>query len=326
MSYSFIFHLIESGQKTGTITARGKDAARYRQKYLDPHVGSGEHTHTMAADHGDIEKGSKVKLHKVEVKDGTTHVHVEDEHGHKAVIPSNKLHKVGTSSSNAGHDFESSLVDRLKKHGLMDKNAEGAGSTAGTDFHLIDKKKNVKHSGKARKPLSELNGETKKDHTAAWGQVSIEHSKEKGWHVPDSARAGRPEFSKHVESHVIPHLNKHYPHGTDSMETTPSGRKKSVTLHHDSLAPAEAYLHDHHADILHVGGGKGTYSVGKDKTGLGLPRISGHGLWTARDKHRKKNSLTVQFQPHGTKGLKSSHFNLENDDHIEAAKKALGHK
>jgi hypothetical protein len=280
----------------------------------------------MTKGHGSIAVGSNVKVHKVETIDGKTNVHVEDEHGNKERVLASKLHKPGVKTENRGHEFENKFIDHLKKHGLMDKDAQGAGSTAGTDFHVINKRKKMKHPGKLlSNNATELNGETKQDSTAAMGQITIKHSKERGWHVPEDARAKRPEYAKHVDEHIIPHMNKHYPNGPSDQRVTASGRAASDRIKHPDMKPAEGYLKDHHVDLLHVGGGKGTYSVGKDKTGHGLPNIKGKGLWTVRDKAKTPNARTVMFQPDGRHGLEPSHVNLENEDHIKEFKKTLGH-
>lgn len=314
-------------QNAGVIAASGVNAERHAQKYLHPHVGSKEFTHTMAKAHGSIAAGANVKIKKVESIDGKTHAHVEDEHGNKEKVLSSKIHKPGGKTENKGHVFENAFIDHLKKHGLMHKDAQGAGSSAGTDFHVINKKKDTIHKGKLQhNGATELNGETKQDHTAAMGQITIHHSKEKGWHVGDEARAKRPEYAKHVDEHIIPHMNKKYPKGPSQQRVTESGRAASEVIKHPDMKPAEAYLKDHHVDMLHVGGGKGTYAVGKDKTGHGLPGISGKGKWTVRDKAKTPNARTVMFQPDGVHGLKPSHVNLENEDHVKEIKKTLGHK
>lgn len=313
-------------QNRGVISASGQDAERQRKKYIDPHVGSGNFSHTVAKSHGSIAAGSSVKIHKVEQINGKNHVHTEDEHGNKEVIPVSKLHKTNDSpTENSGHKFENSFIDHLKKHGLMEKDAQGAGSTAGTDFHVINKKKNIKHPGKVQAHV--FNGETKQDHTAAMGQLTIQHHPDKGWHIPDKAREKRPEYAAEIEkSGILDHMNKHHP-DPHKEESTASGRAKSLSFKHPNMNPAHAYLKDHHVDLLHIGGGKGTYSVGEDKTGHGLPQISGKGKWTVREKQAgNKTSRTVMFQPDGKHGLTPSHVNLENEDHINSFKRALGHK
>lgn len=325
---------VSSNLHETVLSASGKEADRHVGKYLSPHVGSNEFTHTTAKDHGDLKAGSKIKIHKVEKHADASgksvyHAHVENEHGAKHIIPISKINKPSTGVHNKGLDFEKSFINHLKSHGLMHKDAHGAGSSGGTDFELINQRKRSVHLGRVNHGGSEhLNGETKADHSAAVGQLTIEHDPKKGgWHIPDHAREKRPKYAKAIEdAGIIKHMNQHHPEPSKSPITS-SGRAKSIVMKHSDVKPAEAYLQDHHVDVLHVGGGKGTYSVGeKDKTGHGLPRISGKGEWKIRDKHRNANKRTVQFSFAGSHGLNPSHVNLENTEHIHSIKKTLGIK
>jgi hypothetical protein len=309
-----------------TMTASGAEAVRHIKKYVTPHLSSSSPTHTLMADHGKMASGSQVKiskLHTINVRGKDTyHVHASDDHGNTEIVPINHLAKPGTKTENKGHQFENHFIDHLKKHGLMDKDATGAGSTAGTDFHVNNKLTGKKHPGK----VQSFNGETKQDHTAAMGQLTIQHHPDKGWHIPEKARALRPKYAAEIEkAGILDHMNKHHP-DPNKAESTASGRAKSIVMKHPNMNPGDAYLHDHHVDLLHVGGGKGTYAVGKDKTGHGFPKVSGTGKWTIREKQAgNKTSRTVMFQPDGVHGLKPSHVNLENEDHMKEFKKTLGH-
>ena len=328
-------HLDEDGlpilsEGRGKISASGHDADRHIKSYITPHVNSGEFSHTLAAEHDDLPKGSRVKIHGVEkhynIRTGKhqTHVHVEDEVGNHHTMIASKLHKPGEAPENKGHDYESKFVERMKHHGLMDKDDKGAGSTGGTDFKIKNKKKGKFHAGSVTGGL--LNGETKNGVTAAMGQLTIHHTKEKGWHIKDSQRAKRPEYAKHIEkAGILDHMNKNHPN-PEKAETTESGRAKTTVIKHPNLDPAEGYLHDHHVHVLQVGG-HGTYKVGHhDETGHGLPRISGKGQWRIREKQAgNKSARTVAFHPDGKKGLNNSHVNLDHDEHMEKFKKTLGH-
>jgi len=319
--------LTELLEGRGKLTGSGEIGAEHQKKYIDPHVGSGKFSHNLAAEHDDLPKGSAVKIHKVEHINNKIHVHAEDETGNHHVIPASKLHKPGEAPPNKGHDYETKFVDRMKHHGLMPKEMSGAGSTGGTDFAVEHKKKNSKshfHAGTVSGHM--LNGETKNGVTAAMGQLTIHHSKEKGWHIKDSQRAKRPEYAKHIEkAGILKHMNTHHPDPHKEV-TTASGRAKTTELEHPNLHPAEGYLKDHHVHVLQVGG-HGTYRVGeKDETGHGLPRISGKGKWRIREKQKgNKSARTVAFHPAGTKGLNKSHVDLDNDTHLHAFKKTLGH-
>lgn len=279
-----------------------------------------EYTHKTAKD------GHKVAIRKHHVDDkGVTQVSTTPEpkkpgsgvtragHGMYKGRAS-ELIKPNSKTQNAGHDYEGDFHKRMQDHGLADKDSGPAGSTGGSDSHINNKK-----TGKR------LNTEVKAGTTAAMGQLTINHTKEKGWHIPDHAREKRPEYAKEIEkAGILDHMNKH--HDPDKVETTESGRAKNVSIKHHNMAPAEAYLKDHHVDVLHVGT-HGTYRVGdKDATGHGLPQMKGHGKWTVREKQfGNKHARTVMFQPGGRNALEKSHVDLGKDDHLEKFKKSIGH-
>jgi len=321
---SFKFFLSEG---RGTIIGTGTESVRHFDKYIRPFLGSTEATHELASAHGDLPAGTKVRLNGTDRINGKLHVHAEvegsDEH-HE--IPVTKLLKPGAEPENKGHKYEKDFVDRLKKHGIMPEHISGAGSTAGTDFVAENKKRKIFHAGTVTGHL--LEGETKEGTTAAFGQLTIHHSKEKGWHIGDKARELRPQYAKEIEkSGILEHMNKVQP-DPDTAEKTSSGRAKSVVVKHPSLDPAHAYLKDHHVKILQVGGGYGTYRIGdEDETGHGLPALSGKGRWTIRQKQLNQGKArTVMFQPDGKKGLDKSHVNLDDDEHIGKFKQTLGHE
>ena len=165
----------------GKMTASGQAGEEHLKKYVQPFLGSKEFTHTLATEHEDLPAGSRVKLKSVERINGKIHVKAEDETGNEQLIPISKMHKPGEAPPNKGHDYETKFVDRLKKHGIMPHHILGAGSTSGTDFAIENKKKNSMHHGTVSGSL--LNGETKDGVTAAMGQLTIHHNKEKGWHI-----------------------------------------------------------------------------------------------------------------------------------------------
>jgi hypothetical protein len=316
----------------GKISSSGAQAQRHSDKYIKPFVKGGaqhaEGTHTLASDVSGMSAGDNVTLHSHHVDEKGVHHVVISKVGskQKVTVPTSKLNKVGTKSENKGHEFETNFLNRLKSHGLAPKEASGAGSTAGTDFPIINKKKKVRHGGRVTGEL--LHGEAKAGVNAAMGQLTIRHDSAKGgWHIPDEARAKRPEYAKEIEkAGILEHMNKHHDPDKNETKTTASGRAQSITMRHPSMEPADAYLRDHHVHVLHVGGA-GTYRVGKtDVTGHGLPKLEGEGKWTIREKQAgNKKARTVMFQPAGKKSLKKSHVDLENDQHLEAFKKTLGH-
>ena len=123
-------------------------------------------------------------------------------------------------------------------------------------------------------------------------------------------------------------MNKTQDPDKHTIETTASGRAKSITFKHPDLSPAVSYLKDHHVDVLHVVSGYGTYKVNsKDVTDHGLPPIKGKGKFIIREKQAgNKSARTIAFHPDGVKGLEKSHVNLDNDDHLEHFAKTLGHR
>lgn len=316
---------LEEQKGRGILTASGKTGEDHLKRYIEPHLGSDKPTHVLAKEHDDIPAGSSVKLHKTEVINGKIHVHAEDEIGNHHVIPISKLHKPGDAPKNKGHDYESQFVERMKQHKVMPEHLSGAGSSSGTDFAIENKRKGHFHAGVVSGHL--LNGETKNGTTAAMGQLTIHHTKERGWHISDKQKAKRPEYAKHIEhSGILEHMNKHHSN-PEKEPVTSSGRVKTIEIKHPNLDPAEGYLKDHHVHVLQVGG-YGTYKVGeKDETGHGLPSISGQGKWRIREKQKgNKNARTVAFHPDGVKGLNKSHIDLDKDEDLHKFKKTLGHK
>jgi hypothetical protein len=320
---SFKSFLLTEGR--GKMTASGVAGEDHLKKYVTPHLGSKEFTHTLATEHEDLPAGSSVKLKSVERINGKIHVHAEDQTGNHQLIPISKLHKPGEAPPNKGHDYESKFVERLKHHGIMPHHLSGAGSTGGTDFAIENKKKKTMHPGTVSGSL--LNGETKDGVTAAMGQLTIHHTKEKGWHIGDAAKTKRPKYAKSIEkSGILDHMNAWH-RNPEKSQTTASGRAKTIELDHPNLDPAEAYLQDHHVHVLQVGG-YGTYRVGKkDETEHGLPNVSGQGVWRIREKQKgNKFARTVAFHPAGKKGLNKSTYDLDKDEDLFNFKKTLGHK
>jgi len=320
------------------MSAGGREADRHVKQYVTPYLPAGEQhgegTHTLATDHGPLKAGTKLTFHTHLPQAGPGgeikhHVEVSVPGSkEKHIIPISKIQKPGELPKNEGLKYESDFIEHVKKHGIMPKEAKGAGSTAGTDFVIQNNKKKTQHKGTVNAHENLYHGETKADTTAAFGQLTIHHTPERGWHIGDKARAQRPKYAAAIEkAGIIAHMNEHHP-DPDKVETTKSGRAKSFSIDHPDLNPAEAYLQDHHVHVLQVGAGHGTYRVGDtDVTGHGLPALSGKGKWTVREKQAgNKRARTVMFQPNGKKGLTPSHINLDNEDHIEAFKKTLGVK
>jgi hypothetical protein len=92
--HSFKSFLVEA---RGKMTASGVAGEDHLKKYVMPHLGSKDFTHTLATEHEDLPAGSSVKLKSVERINGKIHVNAEDQTGNHQLIPISKLHKPGVS-------------------------------------------------------------------------------------------------------------------------------------------------------------------------------------------------------------------------------------
>jgi len=309
------------------ISASGMDAARHVKKYVTPYLPGGE-KHSKQGTHTLADSGESVVLHSHSVENGKHSVLISRVGSkQKTIVPVNKLNKPGTTVENKGHQYETQTFERFKQHGLVPAGHKPAGSTAGTDVPILNKKKKEVHQGSIVGAVH--SGEVKLGTSAAFGQLTIHHDPEKGgWHIPEKSRQNRPQYAKEIEkAGIIDHLNSHHnPSKKGQVKATASGKAQNVVMSHENLHPAEAYLKDHGVQVLQVGEGHGTYRVGhKDVTGHGLPRMSGSGKWTVRQKTSNPMHRTVMFQPSGKAGLTPSHVNLDTDDHMHEFKKTLGH-
>lgn len=315
----------------GIMTAGGRDSERHEKQYIDPYIGSQDYTHELAKQHKDVPAGSKLRIVGKERIEGKLHVHaVNDATREEHTIPISKIHKPGEAPKNKGLDYETKTFERFQRAGITPLNATSAGSTGGTDVTIVNKKKKTTHKGRIKSAEDLIHGEVKEGVTAAMGQLTIHHDAAKGgWHIGDKARNLRPGYAKAIEdAGIIKMMNDKYDPDKHKIETTASGRAKSISIKHPDLKPAISYLKDHHVHVLHVGSGYGTYKVPhKDPTDHGLPAISGKGEWTVREKQAgNKKARTVMFKPDGVKGLNKSHVNLDDDQHLEHFAKTLGHR
>jgi len=306
-----------------TLVSTGSEAKRHDEKYIKPFVGQ-TGTHTLKKEHEGIEAESPVTVHGSTVIDGKHHAIVSKVGSRKKVnVPFSKINKP-VKQANKGFDFESETVRKLNEHGLM--SGQGAGATGGNDFHLINKKTGKKIKGKMAETAYQ--GETKKDLSAAFGQISLTHHPERGWHISDKTRERFPQLAAQVEratvtvggkkKSLLQHVNDTY--GPPNREQKSS---KNVYSDETDHAPLHAYLKDHKVDVLHVGS-HGTFRAGlshtRDRTGIGLPQTKGTGRFRVRQKHR--NSLTVQFN---VRKMDRSPFDMTTDEGIAHIKNKLGH-
>lgn len=146
-----------------TITASGPKAAGYVAKYVTPHVGSEEPTHTMGKSHGSIPAGASVSIvsHQTHTDNNGKVTHFakvkHHETGNTETVPVSKLNKPKTAGSRSGtyndehahvkiwnhmvgkgiaHDKEAMLKEledskKDKNHPLHFSNAENDGFVGG---------------------------------------------------------------------------------------------------------------------------------------------------------------------------------------------------
>jgi hypothetical protein len=297
-----------------TMAVSGFNAKRHAAVYVDPNRGK---TLKLASKHLHIPAGEHVTIHGHEVVDGKHHAVVStpgDPTKHR--VSFSKLLKPERDRDNKGLSYENELVKHLVHHKAM--SGSGAGFTAGNDFQL-EKKSGEKIQGEAKQSTK----------TAAFGQASLSHTHEKGWHFSDKTRKRFPEYVKHAEKatvtgpdgkkkNLIAHVNDTY--GPPDRE-----HKNTTNVHSDEtdLSPMHGYLKDHHVDVLHVGS-HGTYRAGlsqhEDRHKLGLKPAEGSGRFRVRQKH--PGTLTVQFN---VKHLNQTDDDIHTVEGVNSIKRKLGH-
>ena len=227
--------------------------------------------------------------------------------------------------------YEKELADHLKKHGAMDKNIAHAGPTGGIDFHIQHPSSKEKLGGTTVKSIN-IGGETKKSvKTGKFGSIAIRHTKEKGWHIPDSTLKNKPLFSFEVHKatvtdssgttrSLLDHLNHHW---GASEEGKPLPR---VTSNHTNLDPAHAYMQDHNVHIIHIGD-RGTYRAGQshenDGHNLKLPVLTGSGSFSASSKKKRSAKeetngigMQINFRPH-PRSVEASNIDISTPEGIK---------
>ena len=182
--------------------------------------------------------------------------------------------------ASGGFDYETKVADKLKKHGIMDKETKTAGSSGDApDAHM-----NIKGE---RHSL-----EVKKDKHAMFGQLELHHNDEKGWHVSPRAAAKYPKTASHPA--VKDFLKK-----VNHQWSKPSGdydkdlKMGNVYHTHKDTSPIAAhYHHDRKTPYVQIGGGHGLYHFERDKADLGTHEFKGQTQLRGRMKYRGTDKKT----------------------------------
>lgn len=302
----------------------GSQGERHVKKYITPYLNKPD-SHVLGRNAGPYKAGDSVTVHSHEEKEGSHFATISKNGGEKVKVNISGLHKpagAAVQKNKAGFDKENELAEKLKHHGLMDKNTKTAGSTGGVDFHVINKKTSTKHMGSE---AHSLGGESKISLKAKMGAIALSHTAEKGWHVSERSAKAKPHFADAIHKATVDgkpllqHLNKHW--------GAPSADKplKNVTTDSTDLHPVHAYLKDHKVDILHIhthGTFRGGLSEHKDRTGMGLPKPEGSGRFTV-GRERAGGTVNAAFRVHAD--FSKSHVDLMNDEHLAKIKKKIGH-
>lgn len=311
---------------------KGKDHA---EKYVFPFLLGGPeyredgYTHTLFStvrtETFKIDKGTRVRALNSFIANDVYHTIVKVENSDDEVVVRNsKLTKpphLIKDFALPGFEKEQKVADVLKKLNLMAPDTPTARASHGNDFHLIKIENGI--------PIR-LHGETKSHSGAKFGEMTISHTPERGWHINDKIRSRRPEFASYVESQTVngvpifEHLN--------AVIGTPPKRwiepPPRIVADETDVRPAQAYLREHNVHILHIES-HGTYAVGlseeSDATGLNLPSFVGRGNMVFRVPGKRGDR---QFRAYFTfieKSVEPSWFNLMNPDHLLLARTKLGH-
>jgi hypothetical protein len=301
----------------------GAQGARHVKKYITPYLNKPD-SHVLGRNAGPYKAGDSVTIHSHEEENGSHFATVSKNGGEKVKLNISGIHKpqgAAVQKNKAGFDKENELAEKLKQHGLMDKNTKTAGSTGGVDFHVINKKTSTKHLGSSAHTLG---GESKISLKAKMGAIALSHTPEKGWHVSERSAKAKPHFASSIEKATVNgkpllnHLNEHW--GAPTAEK----HLKNVTTDATDLHPVHAYLSDHKVDILHIhthGTFRGGLSEKKDRTGMGLPKPAGTGRFTV-GRERAGGTVNAAFRVHSD--FSKSHVDLMNDEHLTHIKKKIG--
>jgi len=302
------------------------------------------HTHVLATAHGEHAVGTPVQVTGAHHDKGIIHVTTKA-HG---TFPMSKLEKpkeLAKPAQTKGFSLEHKVASNIG--GVAKGSAKGtdieANISSGKKSHAVK----TKIASTSEKPNVRI--ESKLDR-GKFGEATIKHTPEKGWHVSErspnkaigeshlkNATYDNPEHPSHGMK-VLDFLNKHHPSGTvNKMHyfKAASGTAEAYTKH-----TGANYLHVHDVDT-----DKGTtYSIGdkhemKGKTNLGHMSKATLGSLNNRVEvkptttgtttmvHRPKRSVMKKIAGTSTENP-TQHADLSNPEHaktfVSKVKSALG--
>lgn len=300
----------------GKLALSGFAMQDHKERYVDPYIGSNEFTHAVAKSNPGLEAGSRVKIKGTTIKPhkggrDALFVHVEDEKGETHTLQANHLHKpINKEPVGAGgRKYEIKVADRLKQVGLMDKEAQPAGSS-GEAPDAVVKIQNKDH-----------NLEVKADKNAMFGQLELHHDDELGWHVSPRAAARYPKTANHpAVKKFVEKINQQWSKPTGDYET--DLKMGNVYDTSSDTSPITAhYHHDRNTPYVQIRG-HGLYHFASDKAKVGTSKLEGNTQLRARMKSRSIDPKTGK-RNYGAlivmslKGdVAQSSKDLDNDQHL----------
>ena len=179
-----------------------------------------------------------------------------------------------------GFGYENQVADKLKKHGIMDKETKTAGSSGDApDAHM--------NIGGKRHSL-----EVKKDKGAMFGQLELHHNDQAGWHVSPRAAAKYPATANHpAVKEFVKHVNEKW--GKPSGDYDTDLKMGNVYHEHKDTSPIAAHYHeDRKTPYVQIGGGHGLYHLHSDTANIGTSKLAGKTQLRARMKYRGTDKKT----------------------------------
>lgn len=189
-------------------------------------------------------------------------------------------HYITEKFAQGGFKYEDDVANKLKKHGIMDKETKTAGSSGDApDAHM-----NI--SGKKH------NLEVKADKGAMFGQLELHHSDEKGWHVSPRAAKKYPATASHpAVKAFVKKVNQHWKKPSGDYDT--DLKMGNVYHEHSDTSPIAAhYHHDRKTPYVQIGKGHGLYHFHSDEAKIGTDKLEGKTQLRARMKYRGTDKNT----------------------------------